>query len=151
MLSLTSALNAASGQPPDVSASWYTNRSRATACRAESAWIMVHPVTPDDTVSSSGNASALPELLSHVGSDRSECPWPPRLPVGGNRLPDGGSYGVWSVGAESQSKVGHRAGGWGHMRRRARARVLQDLPRICASRETVRGVVQAAALWWSGN
>jgi hypothetical protein len=56
-LSLTSALSAASGRPPDVSASWQTNRSRVSAWRADPAWMVVYPVTPDDRVSS-GSASA---------------------------------------------------------------------------------------------
>ena len=37
--------------------SWATNRSRVRACRAEPEWIVVYPVTPDDSVSSNGSAS----------------------------------------------------------------------------------------------
>ena len=40
-----------------VSASWQTKRSRVSAWRAEPAWIVVKPFTPDDSVSSSGSAS----------------------------------------------------------------------------------------------
>jgi hypothetical protein len=41
MLSLTSEFSAASGSPPDVSASWQMNRSRVSAWRAEPAWMVV--------------------------------------------------------------------------------------------------------------
>jgi hypothetical protein len=43
----------------------HTNRRRVSACRAEPARIVVNLVTPDDRVSSSGNASAFPELRAH--------------------------------------------------------------------------------------
>ena len=41
MLSDTSVFSAASGSPPDVSASWQMNRSRVSAWRADAAWIVV--------------------------------------------------------------------------------------------------------------
>jgi hypothetical protein len=41
------------------------NRSRVRAWRAEPAWIVVNPLTPDDTVESKGSAS-LPLLLTTV-------------------------------------------------------------------------------------
>jgi hypothetical protein len=47
-LSLTRELSAASGSPPSASASWHTNRNRVSAWRADPAWIVVNPVTPDD-------------------------------------------------------------------------------------------------------
>ena len=40
-----------------MSDSWQMNRSRVSAWRAEPAWMVVKPFTPDDSVSSSGSAS----------------------------------------------------------------------------------------------
>ena len=40
-----------------VSESWHTKRRRVSAWRAEPAWMVVYPFTPDDNVSSSGRAS----------------------------------------------------------------------------------------------
>ena len=57
MLSLTRVLSAASGSSPAESDSWQMNRRRVRAWRAEPAWIVVKPFTPDDSVSSSGSAS----------------------------------------------------------------------------------------------
>ena len=57
MLSLTSVLSAVSGSSLAESDSWQMKRSRVSAWRAEPAWIVVKPFTPDDSVSSSGSAS----------------------------------------------------------------------------------------------
>ena len=57
MLSLTSVLSAVSGSSLADSDSWQMNRRRVSAWRAEPAWIVVKPFTPDDSVSSSGSAS----------------------------------------------------------------------------------------------
>ncbi len=58
--SLTRAERAATLSSDPVSASWQMNRSRDSAWRAEPAWMVVNPCTPDDSVSSSGIASGSP-------------------------------------------------------------------------------------------
>src|SRR5438105_1012085 len=40
-------------------------RNRVSAWRAEPAWIVVRPFTPEDKVSRRGRASAFPELRAH--------------------------------------------------------------------------------------
>ena len=40
-------------------AEWHRNRSRVSVWRVAQAWIVVNPVTPDDSVSSNGSASGL--------------------------------------------------------------------------------------------
>ncbi len=57
MASLTRLLRADIGSSLLVSASWQMNRRRVRAWRAEPAWIVVNPLTPDDSVRSSGSAS----------------------------------------------------------------------------------------------
>ena len=61
--SLTSAESAAALSSDPVSASWQTNLRRDRACRADPAWMVVNPWTPDDSVSRRGRDSALPRLL----------------------------------------------------------------------------------------
>ncbi len=75
MLSLTSEFSAASGSPPEVSASWQMNRSRVSAWRADPAWMVVYPVTPDDSVRSSGQRLAVAHLADHghVGGHAQEA------------------------------------------------------------------------------
>lgn len=53
----TNALSADMGSSLAASDSWQMNRSRVSAWRAEPAWMVVKPVTPDDSVNSSGSAS----------------------------------------------------------------------------------------------
>ena len=55
--SLTRLFSAAMGSSLEASESWQMNRSRARAWRAEPAWMVVNPCTPDDSVSSRGSAS----------------------------------------------------------------------------------------------
>ena len=57
MLSLTRVLSAARGSSLEESESWQMKRSRVRAWRAEPAWMVVKPFTPDDKVSRSGRAS----------------------------------------------------------------------------------------------
>ena len=57
MASLTRLLSADMGSSLLVSASWQMKRSRVSAWRAEPAWMVVKPFTPDDRVSSRGSAS----------------------------------------------------------------------------------------------
>src|SRR5690606_23296246 len=55
--SLTRLLRALSGRSREESDSWARNRSRVNPWRADPAWMVVYPVTPDDRVNSRGSAS----------------------------------------------------------------------------------------------
>lgn len=51
------------------------NRSRVSAWRADPAWIVVNPFTPDDRVRSSGSASALPLERYRRSDGLDEAEW----------------------------------------------------------------------------
>ena len=60
--SLTRAESADTVSSEPVSASWQMNRRRDRACRADPAWIVVKPWTPDDRVKQQRQGLPVPHL-----------------------------------------------------------------------------------------
>src|ERR671918_2992264 len=77
----------------------HTNRRRVSACRADPARIVANPVTPDDRVSSSGNASSL-RVPTHADGDAGGVTEPPS----GDR-----GYGIEGGGAAVLGRLAVRS------------------------------------------